>query len=211
MELGSPGKFGGWASNMNRKPLFFACVILLGLQGCAGTAQSQKGMAVTPGQFFSGGYINITAPNSDGWQLIQSADSGMAFAKRGQAANESFVAQVSMFNLAPTDTPQEFEALIKMSAAKDTDPSRFDVQKIHFEYSGERSYQCVRVRLVALDKAPQGLNGVLLLESDGLYCRHPVRQDTGFAIIYSHRGESLYANCRVEAESFIQSVQVPGK
>ena len=196
---------------MNRIPLFFACLVLLGLQGCAGMAQSQKGVAVTPGQSFSGEYINITAPNSDGWELIQSSGLGMVFAKRGQAANESIVAQVSMFNLAPTDTPQEFEVLIKMLAAKGTDPSRFDVQKINFEYSSERSYPCVRLRSVALDKAPQGLNGALLLEIDGLYCRHPLRQETGFAIIYSHRGESLYANCRVEAESFIQSVQVPGK
>lgn len=135
----------------------------------------------------------------------------MAFAKRGQAENESFGAQVLMFNLTLTDTPKEFEALIKMSVAKDTDPSRFDVQKMHVEYSNERSYPCVRYQSVVQDNPPQGLNGVLLLESDGLYCRHPVRQETGFAIIYSHRGESPYANSRVEAESFIQSVQVPGK
>jgi len=196
---------------MNRKLLFFVSVFFLGLQGYAGTAQAQKGVTVTPGQSFFGGHINVTAPNSDGWQLVQSSGSGMAFAKRGQAANESFAAQVLMFSLAPTDTPQEFEALIKISAAKDTDPSRFDVHKMHFEYSNERSYPCVRYRSVVQDKAPQGLTGALLLESDGLYCRHPVRQETGFAIIYSHRGESLYANSRVEAESFILSVQVPGK
>lgn len=57
---------------------------------------------------FAGGYVNVTAPNSDGWQLIQSSGSGMAFAKGGQAANESFGAQVLMFNLAPTNTPQEW-------------------------------------------------------------------------------------------------------
>jgi hypothetical protein len=191
--------------------LFFASVLLLGLQGCAGIAQPQKVVTVTPGQSFPGGYITVTAPNSDGWQLVQSANSGMAFAKRGEAANESFGAQVLMFNLASSDTPQEFEALIKVSAMKDIDPSRFDVQKIHMEYSGERSYPCVRYRSVVRDKAPQGLNSPLLLESDGLYCRHPVRQGTGFAIIYSHRGEDLYADSRVEAESFIQSVQIPGK
>jgi len=135
----------------------------------------------------------------------------MAFAKGGQAANESFGAQVLMFNLAPTNTPQEFEVLIKTSSEKDTDPTRFDMKQLSFKYSSERSYPCVRYHSVVQDKAPQRLKDPLLLESDGLYCRHPLRQETGFAVIYSHRGESLYANLRDEAENFIQGVQVPSK
>jgi len=196
---------------MNRKLLLFASVLFFILQGDGGEAQAQNGRPVTPGQSFPGEYISIAAPNSDGWQLVQSSGSGMAFAKRGQAVSETFGAQVLMFNLMPTDTPQEFESLIKTSVAKDTDPSRFEIQNMRFEYSNERSYPCVRYRSVVQDKAPQGLKTALLLESDGLYCRHPVRRETGFAVIYSHRGESLYVNCRVEAESFIQSVQVPDK
>ena len=196
---------------MNRKLLYSVSVLLLGLQGCAGTAQPQKSVSVSPSQKFVGGYINVTAPNSDGWQLIQSSGSGMAFAKGGLDAKESFGAQVLMFNLSPTNTPQEFEALIKKSVEKDTDPSRFNVQQTSFTYSNERTYPCVRYRSVVQDNAPQGLKGPLLLESDGLYCRHPVRHETGFAIIYSHRGEKLYVSLRGEAESFIQGVQAPGK
>lgn len=196
---------------MTRKLLCFFSVIILGLQGCAGTAQPRKSVSVSPGQMFAGGYINVTAPTSDGWQLIQSSGSGMAFAKSGRAANESFGAQVLMFNLAPTNTPQEFEALIKTSAEKDTDPTRFDTQQMSFKYSTERNYPCVRYHSVVQDKAPRGLKVSLLLESDGLYCRHPVQRETGFAVIYSHRGGSLYANLRSEAENFIQGVQVPSK
>ena len=186
-------------------------MLILGIQGCATTAQPQKSVSVSAGQKFEGGYINVTAPNSDGWQLIQSSGAGMAFAKGGTDTNESFGAQVLMFNLTPTNTPQEFEALVKKSAEKDTDPSRFNVQQSSFAYSNERTYPCVRYRSVVQDNAPQGLKGPLLLESDGIYCRHPVRQETGFAIIYSHRGEKLYAGLRAEAESFIQGNQVPGK
>ncbi|HET7922958.1 MAG TPA: hypothetical protein VFM15_09415 [Gammaproteobacteria bacterium] len=196
---------------MNRKPLFITSIFIIGLQGCAGTTQSQGFVSVRPDQLFAGSYINVRAPNTDGWKLLQSSDSGMAFAKGGQAANESFGAQVLKFNLAPTKSPQEFEALIKESAERDADPSRFNVQQMSFKYSNERSYPCVRYHSVVQDKAPHGLKGPLLLESDGLYCRHPVRQKTGFAIIYSHRGEGLYGNLRGEAESFIQGVQVPGK
>lgn len=116
-----------------------------------------------------------------------------------------------MFNLAPTNTLEEFEALIRNAAQKDTDPNRFNVQQMSFTYSSERSYPCVRYHSIAQDKTPQGSKGPLLLEMDALYCRHAVRQETGFAAIYSHRGESLYANLRSEAEKFIQGVQIPGK
>lgn len=196
---------------MNQKVFVVAFFLFPVLQGCANTTLVQKGSPVTPGQSFPGAYINITAPNSDEWRLAQSAGSGMEFGKRGPAANESFGAQVLMFNLAPTPTPQDFQNFIEKSAVKDANSSRFKVQKVQVEYSNERSYPCVRYRSVVQDNAPEGLKGSLLLESDGLYCRHPIRQETGFAIIYSHRGESLYANSRVEAESFIQGVQVPGK
>jgi len=181
----------------------------LALYGCA--APTREAVSVSPGQLFAGSYINVVAPSSDGWYLAQSSPSGMGFAKDGQAANETFAAQVAMFKLAPASTPEEFEALIKTSVEKDTDPHRFNVQQISFKYSSERSYPCVRYHSVAQDKTPQGSKGPLLLEMDALYCRHPVRQETGFAVIYSHRGESLHANLRSEAESFIQGVQVPSK
>jgi len=133
----------------------------------------------------------------------------MSFARRGQAANESFGAQVLMFNLAPSNTPEEFEALMRAAAQKDTDPTRFNTRQTSFIYSNERSYPCVRYHSVVEDTAPQGLKGTLLLEVEGLYCRHPARQATGFAVIYSHRGEKLHSTLRSEAESFIKGTQVP--
>lgn len=72
---------------MHQKLLFAISVLILGLQGCA-TAQPQKSVSVSAGQKFEGGYINVTAPNSDGWQLIQSSGSGMAFAKGGPDATK---------------------------------------------------------------------------------------------------------------------------
>lgn len=122
---------------MSRKLHCFFIVIILGLQGCAGTAQLRKPVSVSPGQVFVGSYINVTAPNSEGWQLIESSGNGMVFAKGNQAARESFVAYIKMFNLAPTNTPQEFEALIKTSVEKDSDPTRFDIQQTSFKYSDE--------------------------------------------------------------------------
>jgi hypothetical protein len=135
----------------------------------------------------------------------------MAFGKSGRSAGESFIAQVAMFNLPPTTTPEQFETVVKTAVDKDTDPARFDVQQASFKYTSERTYPCVRYQSVARDKTPHGSTAPLILEIDGLYCRHPVRQDTGFAAIYSHRGEAPHASLRSEAEGFIQGVQVPQK
>jgi len=43
-----------------------------------------------------------------------------------------------------------------------------------------------------------------------LSCRHPVRQDTGFSISYSHRGDGEYPNLEAEAQAFFDRIQVPG-
>ncbi len=194
---------------MNRKLLPAIGVMVFGLQGCASLAPPQKTEAVSAGERFEGGYINVTAPHSDGWEMIQSSTVGITFARSGTAANESFIAHVMKFNLPPTNTPEDFEALIKQSVESDTDSSRLTVQQSSFSYSSERPYPCVRFHSVIQDNAPQGKKGPLLLETDGLYCRHPEQQESGFAIIYSHRGEQPYAALRAEAESFVQGIQVP--
>jgi hypothetical protein len=136
----------------------------------------------------------------------------MVFGKRGDGQMATFTASVNWFNLAPGRTPEELQVLIKEAVAKDTDQSRFDVQEESLESSAERSYPCVRYQSVAKDKTPKGSSTIpLLLELDGLYCRHPIRQDTGFAAIYSYRGISRHPTLRAEAEAFIRGVQVPEK
>ncbi|WHZ12850.1 MAG: hypothetical protein OJF60_003291 [Burkholderiaceae bacterium] len=114
-----------------------------------------------------------------------------------------------MFYLAPTRTPQEFEALIEQTAKKDIDRTRFAVEQLTFASSDERSYPCVRTSYIVQDKAPQGMKNPLLLQTDALYCRHPKRPTTGFAISYSHRGESLDPSLGAEAQQFIAGAQVP--
>ena len=187
------------------------CLLFVAILALPSCASQPPGVAVAPGKLFPGGFVNIKAPTSDGWRLIQSSGSGMVFGREGQSKGDSFVAALSMFNLPPTKTPDEFESLIKTAAAKDIDPGRFDIQQQSSKYSDERRYPCVRYQAVAKDKRPQGSKGPLLLELDGLYCRHPVRRETGFAAVYSYRGEHRHTGLRSEAESFIQGIQVPDK
>lgn len=181
------------------------------LASCA-TAPSQAPKPVAAGYLYKGGYINVRVPNSDGWHLVSSSPAGMEFARSGAEQGESFGAQVLMFPLPETKTEEEFVALIKRGFEADTDSARFSIVESDFRYSGERSYPCVRVSSVIEDKQAKtspSRSEKLLLQSRSLYCRHPVRQSTGFAIIYSHRGRTQYETMAAEATDFIGGVQVP--
>jgi hypothetical protein len=167
---------------------------------------------VPPGKLYKGEYINVTAPNSAGWMLVDSSSKGMAFAKRGLAAGETLGAQLLMFELQPSETPEQFLSLIRAGMEKDTDRKRFDVLQSVSEYTTERPYPCVRHRGSFNDKeavTSPTTKERLLLEAHGLYCRHPVRSNTGFAAIYSYRGRSSYPRLAEEAQDFIRGVQVP--
>jgi hypothetical protein len=173
---------------------------------------AQAFQPVTPGQEFNGTYINVRTPKSEGWQLVRSSRAGMEFAKPGRSRGENFGAQILMFALEPTQTPEQFVALIERAIARDTDSNRFDVINSAVEYTRERDYPCVRYSAAVRDKAAQTsrtTQEVLFLEIEALYCRHPVRVTTGFAAIYSSRGRAQYPSLKEEAEDFIRGVQVP--
>jgi hypothetical protein len=161
-------------------------------------------------QVFSSNYITIHAPTSGGWALIEESNSGILFAKGDQTANDRFVAKVTLFGLQPTETDEAFQILIESMAAKDLDLTRFEVQSENFRYTQERPYPCVRYQSVANDKATRAWAEPLILELDALYCRHPVQEETGFSVIFSHLGYTAHPQLRMESEAFIQGVQTPG-
>lgn len=192
---------------MLRRSLILGCALLL----MSFDVLSQRFQPVTAGQEFKGGYINIRVPNSDGWLLVRSSQNGMEFAKP-TGSGENLSAQILMFGLAPTKTPDEFIGLIKSGIGQDTDSNRFDVLGTSIEISSERGYPCVRYSASLRDKEAQTSRTrreVLLLETEALYCRHPVRDTTGFAAIYSHRGRAPYSSLKSEAVDFIMGIQVP--
>ncbi len=175
-------------------------------------ALAQPVQPVDAGQEFRGSYVNVRVPNSDGWQLVRSEAQGIEFGKMTGAQGENLAAQILMFGLAATPTPQDFVALIEDGARRDMDATRFDLIRSHAEYTAERGYPCVRYSAAVRDKeaqAPAMTKEALLLEMEALYCRHPVRDTTGFAVIYSHRGRAPYASLKREAMDFIEGIQVP--
>jgi len=161
---------------------------------------------------FSGGLLNVRAPNSEGWKLVNSSGAGMAFGREGTASNESYIAQVSLFALPKSKDRDEFVTLIKQGVERDTSPDRFKSLEANYEYTEERGYPCVKFTAVTEDtkaKTSSFARESLKLQIYSLYCRHPKRQNAGFVIGFSHRGASLDPELEVQAEAFIEGVQVP--
>ena len=190
----------------------FALIFIL--SGCIVIAPTYERVPVDSGQFFPGNYLNLHSPKSDGWFLLISNQFGMEFARQGINEKDSIGAQVLTFPLAPVDSNNDFVSLIKLNAIRETDGNdRFNLIESEFRYTDERKYPCVRTYLLTEDtkaKISRVSEEALLLEAIGLYCRHPVHKETGFAILYSYRGKSLYSDLSEEAESFINGVNVPG-
>jgi hypothetical protein len=199
------------AMNKNMHHRFVLLFSAFALASCA-TGSSYAPKPVPAGYLYEGGYINVRVPNSDGWHLVNYSPAGMEFARRGAEPGESFAAQVLMFPLQGTKNSDEFLSVIKKGFEKDTDLARFEVIESNFKYTDKRGYPCVVVSYVTKDKQAQTSptrREVLTLQAKSLYCRHPVRQETGFSIIYSHRGKTEYSNLSAESNDFINSVQVP--
>jgi hypothetical protein len=191
---------------MRRQLIFLSLLVALD----AGSA-TPRGIPVNPGQAFGGKFMMVRAPASAGWEKIKESSSGITFGKLVQETGESFVADVEFFSLPPTETPEQFLALVKAGQERDTDPARFAVESETRTYSAERPYPCARYQSVTRDKERMASGEPLVLEMDGIVCRHPDKPEVGFSVIFSHRGPQRYPALRTEAESFIQSAQVPEK
>lgn len=183
-----------------------------GITACTGPSQVRESQNVLPGKLYAGPVINITAPNSEGWQLLKSDPSGWVFARRGSAPSESFAAQVAIFDPPQTDSPEKFESLIIKGAQADANTERFQTKSFTHKFTSARGYPCVQMNNISEDaQARRGPNKTetLIMQNEHLYCRHPVRKDIGFAITYSHRGKALHPAFQTEAHSFIEGIQVP--
>ena len=185
-------------------------VVWVGLvTACTASAQN----TVATGELFNGPYMSVKAPATGKWYLKRRSDAAITFG--GGVIGNTFVAEVSMFRLAPAATPKEFEALIKKNSDPEVDvdpshPDRYELLERSVKYSSERPYPCVRYRAVTKDNRAKGTKEPQFLEMDGLYCRHPSEPTAGAAIMYSHRGLARHSTLRDEAESFIQGAQLVG-
>ena len=190
----------------------FIILLLFTLISCVGIRQKRNLIPVQAGHIYKGEYINIRAPNSDGWYLVNSSPGGMEFARRGLSKNETFAAQLLIFPLPEMKSNDEFISLVKKSIQADINTGRYEEIKTEYAFTNKRNYPCVKVVSTVNDKQSKVSGNsleTLILQSNSLYCRHPVRVNTGFSAIYSHRGYDVYEPLDKEASDYIEGIQVP--
>ena len=188
--------------------------ILLLIIGCliasVGHAQS-SGQAVTPKQLFPSSILNVYSPDSEGWVITGAASNGIAFGKGGANSNETYGAQVVIFEMSPTTSNEELVSIVKKRIAAMNPPPRFRETSSNYQYTENRGYPCVNVHIDFDDTAAVTSNGKkqLKLQVISLYCRHPAQQQLGFFAAYSHRGKTADDQIETAAKSFIEGINVP--
>ncbi len=181
--------------------------------GCLITnvVQAQSpGQAVAPKQLFPSSILNIYSPDSEGWVITGAASNGISFGKRGAESNETYGAQVIIFEMPPTTGSEELVSFVKKRIAAMNPPPRFQEASSNYESGENRGYPCVNVHIVFDDTAAvtPTRKEQLKLQVTSLYCRHPVQQQLGFFAAYSHRGKSTDDQIETAAKSFIGGVNV---
>jgi hypothetical protein len=185
--------------------LFIGCLFAF-----AAYAQS-SGQPVTPKQQFPNDLLSVYSPNSEGWVITGVGRNGIAFGKRGAEQNETYGAQVIIFEMSQTASSDEFIGLVKRRIATMNPAPRFQETSSDYQYIESRGYPCVDVRTVYDDNAAVSATGreQVKLKVIALYCRHPVRQELGFFAAYSYRGKTADAQIESDAKSFIEATDVP--
>jgi hypothetical protein len=198
---------------MNRTllKLMFALCALVAMPARA-EEEAHLGRPVKPGQLFASRLLNVHAPDAEGWILAGVGDNGIGFARRGTDRDETYGAQIVLFNLAPAQSSDELVAAIRKQVETTNPPPRFAVLETSYEYSALRAYPCVRFKGSFDDKealTTAGTRVTMKLQVVALYCRHPSGPLNGFFVSYSHRGAAAIPDLDAPAQRFIDGVQVP--
>lgn len=176
-------------------------------------ALSHAQALVPPGKMFANAFLDVRAPLTGDWMIAKSSQAELAFARAGDAVNESFIAQVSLFALPDFKGKDEFETLVKQGVQADSPVERFKPVSADFEYTEQRGYPCVRYVGVTEDMKAKTTTSAtetvkLLLQFNSLYCQHPTVPGVGFMVGMSHRGDAVVEDLAKDAEAFIAGVQV---
>jgi hypothetical protein len=187
-----------------------ALIVALSVAVSSIAARAAEHPSVLPGQDFSNPMFAMKSPNSPGWSGVVQNTSRIAFARSGTSANDSDVAAVFLFPVPSAATDEEFLSQTTKGIENDAPKPRFDVQSSSIQQTSERPYVCIRYSAKAIDHGAKSLipKKPLELQMSSLYCRYPGRPGVGFAISFSHRGETQLATFEQEAAEFIVGIQV---
>src|SRR4030095_12419671 len=119
--------------------------------GCLFAAQAYAqslGQPLAPKHLFSTNVLNVHSPDSDGWVFAGSGGNGISFAKRGAERNETFGAQAILIEMPETNSNNELIELVAKRIAVMNPSPRFREVTSSYEYSEDRGYPCVNVRMI---------------------------------------------------------------
>lgn len=163
---------------------------------------------VQPGERFGGTALDVRAPRGEGWVVRESATE-LLFGRRGARARETTVATVSFFELPAGEArrPEEIVAFIRRMTEADFSRERFADALATYAYSEIDGLGCVHYVASGLDRQAPG--GPLTQAMYALYCRYPLRENFGLALVYSQRARAIDTDLAQQAQAFFDGVRVP--
>jgi hypothetical protein len=157
------------------------------------------------------GLFTIIPPQGDNWYETIRKDGVLAYGKKLQSRDDTFIASVHVSSTDKKFTNEnDFLAFAKMSRASDTSPDRFKLLVNDESVDRTRSAYCTTFHLRAEDHAASKSAGALkILETKGFTCLHP-EEPLIVTVQYSERSGSPFGNATLlsEGEGFINSLEL---
>jgi len=207
-----------------RLPTFFlaAPTLLALLAACAASGPAtgaRTPRAVEPGQLFPGKILNVHAPQSAGWILLEESQHFLVFSRMGNEPSDTYIARVGLFPVPKATDRGQFEELVAERAVKDEHPENSTLKLIEMrhEISDARGYPCAKYRILYEDtdaRTSRNTHGSLTTQALSEYCQNPTAYGNGFYINYSHRGPDVHGmdpEIEMQAESFFEGIQIPAE
>ena len=133
--------------------------------------------------------VTILPPKNGNWIVMAASGYQSSLASNGSNKNESFVVNVSIFQLPDLGTDKKFlEHIVNLRAAS-PNTGRFENRENTENLSPLNGAICMKYHSKSKDTNAkiQGGKASMLLESIGYNCQHPKRNTVGVNIEYSSR------------------------
>ncbi len=150
------------------------------------------------------GLVVFELPQGQEWYEMGESGGTIAFGKKLETKDHSFIASVHLSNFTlKFSTPEEFLAYVKKARIGDTSSDKFNIMQYDENIDKTHSEFCTKFILKTEEK------GKGILEAHGYTCLHPNNPDLGVTIEYSERtkNEQVSQQIRDEGERFINSLQ----
>jgi hypothetical protein len=133
--------------------------------------------------------VTTLPPQNGDWVVMAASGYQSSLASKGSNKNESFVVNVSIFQLPELDSDKKFLEYIVNSRASTPNTGRFENQENTENLSSLNGAICVKYHSISKDTNAKTQDGKasMLLESIGYNCQHPKKNTIGVNIEYSSR------------------------